>query len=211
MLAKTKKIIKRVAFFGDGAAGKRSKHFGLAFMTAKLLAENGYIIVNGGGPGIMLAATLGAKAGGGKVEVVSLDERKEPENYEGACRKNIEMADTMIITQNYPERLNKLVEIADAFAIFKGGAGTLSEVGLTWEMAKFDYGRHEPLIFVGRCWKNIVRDLIRDLQLEKMEQRVVEVVEKPEQVLATIKRVSARVRFVSRLEAGTKTKAVAGS
>lgn len=211
MLAKTKKIIKRVAFFGDGAAGKRSKHFRLAFMTAKLLAENGYIIVNGGGPGIMLAATLGAKAGGGKVEVVSLDERKEPENYEGACRKNIEMADTMIITQNYPERLNKLVEIADAFAIFKGGAGTLSEVGLTWEMAKFDYGRHEPLIFVGRCWKNIVRDLIRDLQLEKMEQRVVEVVEKPEQVLATIKRVSARVRFVSRLEAGTKTKAVAGS
>ncbi|MCX6726542.1 MAG: TIGR00730 family Rossman fold protein, partial [Candidatus Shapirobacteria bacterium] len=68
-MEKTTKIIVRVAFFGDAEAVEGQKHFDLAMKTAQLLAENGYIIINGGGPGIMLAATLGAKIGGGKVEL----------------------------------------------------------------------------------------------------------------------------------------------
>lgn len=189
-MEKTSKVIKRVAFFGDGEAKSKDEHFVLAEKTAKLLAEAGYIIVNGGGPGVMKAATMGAKSGKGKVEVVILESKLQPDNYEGVDKENVTLADKIIKTNNYPDRLNKLVDIADAFVIFKGGTGTLSEVGLTWEMAKFDYGHHEPLIFVGDCWKEIVTGIIKNLNLEKMEQKVVKVVNKPEEVVTILKKIS---------------------
>jgi uncharacterized protein (TIGR00725 family) len=176
MLAKTNKTIKRVAFFGDAEAKKNDEHFKQAFNTAKLLAKEGFIIVNGGGPGVMLASTLGAKEEGGKVEIVVLDPKRQPENYEGICETNFDMADKKIFTKNYSHRLNKLIEVADAFVIFKGGTGTLSEVGLTWEMAKFEYGHHEPLIFFGDYWRETIESMEKNLDFDKKEKTVYQIV-----------------------------------
>jgi hypothetical protein len=187
MLAKTKKVIKRVALFGDADAKKTDQHFIDAYNTAKLLAENGYIIVNGGGPGVMLAATLGAKDGGGRVETVVLDPKKKVANFEGVNKENDALADKIVKTKDYPSRLNKLIEIADAFVIFNGGVGTLSELGLTWEMAKFEYGKHEPLIFFGEQMKEVVDTLITTLKYDPIEKKVYEIALTPEEVLETIK------------------------
>lgn len=187
MLAKTKKVIKRVAIFGDADAKKTDQHFIDAFNTAKLLAENGYIVVNGGGPGVMLAATLGAKAGGGRVETVVLDPKKKPTNYEGTNKENDNLSDKIIKTKDYPNRLNKLIEIGDAFVIFDGGVGTLSEVGLTWQMAKFEYGKHEPLIFFGEKLEGLVNTLIAELKYDSIEKKVYEIALTPEEVVEIIK------------------------
>jgi hypothetical protein len=187
MLAKTNKIIKRVAIFGDADAKRTDQHFIDAFNTAKLLAENGYIIVNGGGPGVMLAATLGAKAGGGRVETVILDPKRKMKNYEGFNKENHELADKEYKTKNYPDRLNKLIEIGDAFVIFNGGVGTLSEVGLTWQMAKFEYGEHEPLIFFGEELAELVGSLIEKLKYDPVEKKLYQTVYSAEEVLETIK------------------------
>lgn len=187
MLAKTKKIIKRVAIFGDADAKKTDQHFIDAYNTAKLLAENGYIIVNGGGPGVMLAATLGAKTGGGRVETVVLNPKKKMENYEGSNKENDALSDKIIKTKDYPSRLNKLIEVGDAFVIFNGGVGTLSEVGLTWEMAKFEYGKHEPLIFFGEQLKELVDELITKLKYDPVEKKVYDTASTPEEVLEIVK------------------------
>jgi predicted Rossmann-fold nucleotide-binding protein len=187
MLAKTNKIIKRVAIFGDADAKKTDQHFIDAFNTAKLLAENGYIIVNGGGPGVMLASTLGAKAGGGRVETVILDPKRKMKNYEGFNEENHELSDKEYKSKNYPNRLNKLIEVGDAFVIFKGGVGTLSEVGLTWQMAKFEYGDHEPLIFFGDELGQLVEGLIEKLKYDPVEKKLYQIVDSPEEVLETIK------------------------
>ncbi|MDP4010027.1 MAG: LOG family protein [Candidatus Shapirobacteria bacterium] len=183
MLNKTNKQIKIVAFFGDADAQKTDAHFIGAFETAKLLAENGYIIANGGGPGVMLAATLGAKAGSGQVQAVVIDPKKVPKNFEGESHENTDLVDKKYELQFYEERLNKIVEIADAFVIFKGGTGTLAEVGLVWSKAKFEFGHHEPLIFFGDFWREIISTLVWDLNLEKKEQEVYEIVDRPEKVL----------------------------
>lgn len=187
MLAKTNKIIKRVAIFGDADAKKTDQHFIDAFNTAKLLAENGYIVVNGGGDGIMLAATLGAKAGGGRVETVIIDPKRKMKNFEGFNKENHELADREYKTKNYPDRLNKLVEVGDAFVIFNGGVGTLSEVGLTWQMAKFEYGKHEPLIFFGNQIGELIETLIEKLNYDPLEKKLYQIVNSPEEVLETIK------------------------
>jgi len=187
MLAKTKKIIKRVAIFGDADAKKTDQHFIDAYNTAKILAENGYIVVNGGGPGVMLAATLGAKDGGGRVETIVLDPKKKPDNYEGTNKENDDLSDKIIKTKDYPTRLNKLVEVGDAFVIFNGGVGTLSEIGLTWEMAKFEYGKHEPLIFFGQQLAELVDTLVTKLNYDPIEKKVYEIAMTPEEVVEIIK------------------------
>ncbi|MCW1949177.1 MAG: LOG family protein [Candidatus Shapirobacteria bacterium] len=187
MLAKTNKIIKRVAIFGDADAKKTDQHFIDAFNTAKLLAENGYIVVNGGGPGVMLAATLGAKAGGGRVETVIIDPKRKMKNYEGFNAENHVLTDKEYKTKNYPDRLNKLIEVGDAFVVFNGGVGTLSEVGLTWQMAKFEYGDHEPLIFFGEELAELVLGLIEKLKYDPVEKKLYQTVYTPEEVLETIK------------------------
>mgnify|MGYP001422043823 FL=1 len=187
MLAKTNKIIKKVALFGDAEAKKTDQHFIDAYNTAKLLAENGYIIVNGGGDGVMLAATLGAKAGGGRVETVIIDPKKKPKNFEGFNEENHKLSDKEYKTKNYSNRLNKLIEVGDAFVIFKGGVGTLSEVGLTWQMAKFEYGEHEPLIFFGDDIGKLVESLIEKLKYDSIEKKLYQTVYTPEEVLETIK------------------------
>lgn len=186
MLAKTNKIIKKIAIFGDAEAKKTDQHFLDAFNTAKILAKNGYTIVNGGGGGIMLASTLGAKAGGGKVEIVVLDPKKKPTNFEGYNKENHDLADKIYTTLNYPERLNKLIEVGEAFVIFNGGVGTLSEIGLSWQMAKFDFGHHEPLIFFGEQMNSVVDELVKSLNYDPIEKKLYEIVLTPEDVLKTI-------------------------
>ena len=186
MLAKTNKTIRKVALFGDAEAKKTDQHFIDAFNTAKLLAQNGYTIVNGGGGGVMLAATLGAKAGGGKVEIVILDPKNKPANFEGYNKENHDLADKIYSTLNYPERLNKLIEVGEAFVIFNGGVGTLSEIGLSWKMAKFDFGHHEPLIFFGEQMNSDIEELVKSLNYDPLEKKLYEIVLTPEEALKTI-------------------------
>jgi len=186
MIIQTRKKIKRVAFFGDADLKPTDPTFRLAEETAKILAESGYIIVNGGGPGVMLAATLGAKLAGGKAEVVVINQEDEPGNYEGTDSKNMGSADVKYQTGDINSRTKKLVEIADAFVIFKGGTGTLAEVGMVWELAKFEYGHHEPLIFVGREWSEVIKTIEEKMNFEEKEKRVVVTVDKPEEVLRAL-------------------------
>lgn len=188
-MEKTKKLIKRVAFFGDADLKENDSAYKTATETARLLAENGYIIVNGGGPGIMRASTQGAKLVGGRVELVIIDPKKEPDNYEGSDKENVEYASKVYKMANIENRVSKLVEIADAFVVFKGGTGTLAEVGLVWEMAKFEYGHHEPVIFVGKEWRKIVKEIVTKLNFEEKEKRVVTVVEEAGDVIKALKMV----------------------
>ena len=194
-MKKTSKKIIRVAFFGDGEAKKTDKHYKDAYEVAKLLAEKGYIIVDGGGPGVMKAATLGAKAGDGRVEVVILDPKKEPDNYEGTNKSSLNLADKIYKMPSYDKRLRGLVKLADAFVIFRGGTGTLTEIGLTWQMAKFNYGHHEPLIFFGKEWKKIIGTMIKELDLDKKEREVVAMTEKVERVAEILEEEVITVKY----------------
>jgi len=186
MLKKTTKVIKNVAMYGDAEALDGQRHFELARKTAKLLAENGFTIINGGGPGIMLAATIGAKEGKGRVELSIVDKKNLPDNFEASSPLNLKLADKVYEMGNYENRLNKLIEIADAHVIFRGGTGTIAEVGLVWSKAKFDFGKHEPLIFVGKEWENIVPVIANDLKLETVEKEVYKLVNTPEDVLRAL-------------------------
>ena len=143
------KKIHNVAFFGFADAKPDSPLYKEAFEVAKVLASQGMTIVDGGGPGVMDAATKGAQAVRGETIAVTFYPQDAP-GFEGRYVGNI--AGTEIITQNYIERMFKLMEHGDAYVIFNGGTGTISELGTAWVMARLYFGHHKPFVLYGAFW-----------------------------------------------------------
>lgn len=158
------KKIKAVTFFGSAGAEPESELYKEVFEVAKMVAEQGLEIVNGGGPGIMRAATEGAHAGGGRAtvatfypEFINHFEGKDPLNH----------ADKEIILGNYVERTTKLLELGNVYVIFNGGTGTLSELGMAWGLAYLYFGHHKPLILYGAFWHKIMEALVANMLIAK--------------------------------------------
>lgn len=166
-------MIKKVAFFGYADAKPKSRLYQEAFAVAKLLAEHGYAIVNGGGPGVMDASTQGAVAGGGDTVAVTFDPKDAP-GFEGRYVRNI--VDKEIKTSNYIERMFKLMEQAEAFVIFRGGTGTISEFGTAWVLARLYYGHHKPFVLYGEFWQEIVEVLMKYMEMRGTEKKVFKIV-----------------------------------
>lgn len=185
-----KKIKKRfrVAFFGNSDVKKRSLSFIDAYDTAQLLSKNNFTIINGGGPGIMLASTLGAVSVHGRAEAVVINPKSQPiAHYEGQYPENISQVKRIYSLKSYQGRLSKLIKLASAYVIFYGGTGTLAEMAYVWSEAKFAFPRQKPIIFYGKKWRKIINTITSELKFEKIEKQICYFVTKPEQVLEIIK------------------------
>jgi hypothetical protein len=181
-----KQLIKRVAFFGDAKFPKGDQTYKVAFRVAKLLAQNGYVIVNGGGPGVMDASTQGAEAGGGETMAVTFKPKFAP-GFEGGYLKNLKKVDEHVVTNNYIDRMFGLIAESDVFVVFRGGSGTMSEFGTIWVLANIYYGHHKPFILYGGFWWEIIDVLYRTMSIDEKELDVFRIVESPEAVLEAIK------------------------
>lgn len=186
-------IIKNIAFFGDANVSKNDPVYKDAFETAKLLAEEGFTIVNGGGPGVMDASTKGAEEVGGETLSVTFTPDDAP-GYEGRYVGNV--TDEEIVTTNYIERMFKLLEHADVFIIFKGGSGTISEFGTAWVLAKLYYGHHKPFILYGEFWKEIIASINKNMNIDKQEMEAFRIVTKRQDVLPTIRKFAKHLKGI---------------
>ena len=185
-----KNYIKNIAFFGDADISEADETYKHAFDVAEIIAQAGYVTVDGGGPGVMQAATSGAQKGGGKVITVTFDPVNAP-GFEGKYVKNV--PDQEVITTNYIERMFKLMEHGDVFIIFKGGSGTISEFGTAWVLAKLYFGHHKPFILFGNFWAEIIDVLRKNMNIDAKELGVFEIVRTKEEVLPAIKRLEKKI------------------
>lgn len=176
---------KNIAIFGFADAHEDRPVWKDAYNTAKLLAEHGYTIVNGGGPGVMKAATLGAKEANGKVIGVSFYPKDAP-YFEGRDKSN--PVDQEIKTTNYLERTLRLLDIGDAYVIFQGGTGTISEFGMVWGLARLYFGHHKPFILYGSFWHEILEAIAKNMYIRGEELRVYRIVDTPKEVLEEIRK-----------------------
>lgn len=177
------KTIQAVTFFGSSLGDPGDPNFDAARKTAKAVAEAGLEVVDGGGPGTMRAATQGAKLGHGKSTVVYY----EPElatSFEG--ESDINKADRHFQEGNYIERTRRLLELGDAYIIFNGGTGTISEFGMAWGLAKLYFGHHKPLILYGYFWHYIIQEFHRRMKIRPQEMEVFTIVTKPEEAMEAI-------------------------
>lgn len=161
--------IRSVTIFGYANAEPQSDLYNRAFEVARELAETGLEVINGGGPGVMRAATDGAHAGNG-VATVATFYPKFMEHFEG--KDPLNRADKEIVMNNYVDRTLKLLELGDAYVIFNGGTGTLSEFGMAWGLAYLYLGRHKPLILYGGFWYPIMEELVGKMLIKERPKAV---------------------------------------
>lgn len=175
--------IHQVAIFGSSHTEENSGLYNEVFAVCQRLAEVGYVVVEGGGPGVMRAASLGAKAGGGKVIGVTFQADAKM-HFEGRDPRN--KFDVEIKTKNYVERTLTLLKEGQIYVIFNGGTGTISEFGMSWGLAKLFFGHHKPLILYGKFWENIMQAFKDNMVLRPEELEVYKIVESVDGVLQAI-------------------------
>lgn len=186
-------LIKNIAFFGHSEAKPGDKLYQEVFDVAKIVAQKGYVIVNGGGPGVMDASSKGAIAAGGETLSVTFYPQNAP-GFEGRYLKNI--TDKEIKTGNYIERMFKLMEHGDLYIIFKGGTGTLSEFATAWCLARLYFGFHKPFILYGNFWKKIIKVLSENLFMRNVEKKIFKVVDNKNEILSTINLLEEEYRLI---------------
>jgi len=177
--------VKRATFLGGADFQPGDDVYQMAFDTARLLAKNGITVLNGGGPGVMRAATEGAHKGGGRVTGVTYYPEYEHATYEGRDPEN--RFDDEIVTANYFERTQKLLELGDVHIVFRGGTGTISEFGMSWALSRIHYGHSIPLILFGEFWEDIVGCFRKYMYMRPDEFRIYYIVASPEEVLQTVR------------------------
>ncbi len=186
-------VIRNIAFFGDSESPETDPIYKEAYDIAKMLAKKGFTIVNGGGPGIMNASTQGAESVGGATLSVTFYPENAP-GFEGKYLRNI--TDKEIRTDNYIERMFKLMEHGDLFIIFRGGSGTMSEFATAWVLAKLYYGHHKPFILFGEFWHEIIGAIKKGMDINQVELDVFRIVETKDQILPTIRELQSELMKV---------------
>ena len=175
--------IERITFLGYADAKEADDPFKAAYEVAALCAKEGYTIVNGAGPGIMKASTLGAHSAGGKAIGITFYPDDSP-FFEGRDETN--KVDSLSVESNYLARTLKLLEAGQIFIIFNGGTGTISEFGMAWGLARLYFGHHKPLILYGDFWQEIIFAFTKGMYIRPEERQVFKIVNKPQQVISAI-------------------------
>jgi len=177
------RLINNITFFGDSAIPEGDPIYENVKSAAKLLATNGYTIVDGGGPGIMQAATSGAQDADGKTIAIYW-EPKLASHFEGKNTANL--TDEAETYSNYVMRTLGLIEKGDVFVVCKGGTGTVSEFGMVWCLAKLYYGSHKPVILYGDFWNDLIEAFQKTMYIDEVEMAVLKRATTPEQVVALV-------------------------
>lgn len=185
------KKVRKIAFLGGAAWDNDSETFKSAFDTAKILAEHGYEVVNGGGPGVMRASTMGAKAVGGKVLAITYHPNKEKKNYEGVDPEN--HFDQEIITLDYFDRTKVMLQNSDLHIVFKGGTGTISEWGMTWANSRIHEEDNKPIVLFGGFWREILETIKKNMFLRPGELELLQICETPQEVLEYVEKINLQV------------------
>lgn len=191
--------IEKITFLGYADAKESDDVFKEAYEVAKLCAQHGYTVINGAGPGVMKAATLGAKSVGGKTIGITFYP-KDLMLFEGRDESN--PVDELIVEGNYLARTLKLLETGQTFIFFNGGTGTISEFAMAWGLARLYYGHHKPLILYGDFWQEIIFAFTKSMYIRTAERKVFKIVNKPEDAVAAIEELEKRIAEEVHKESG---------
>jgi uncharacterized protein (TIGR00730 family) len=143
-------IEKAVTIFGSARIGPDDPHYDAAVETARLLAEAGFDIITGAGPGIMEAGNKGAQLGGSR----SIGCNIELPFEQGANP----YVDTLVNFKYFFVRKTMFIKYSVAFIIFPGGFGTLDELFEALTLIQTGKIYKFPVILFGRYyWAGLLR------------------------------------------------------
>ena len=143
-------IRRGVSIFGSARTHPDDPQYQAAQEVSRLLAEAGFAIITGAGPGIMEAANKGAKLGGGQ----SIGCNIELPFEQGANP----YVDTLVNFRYFFVRKTMFIKYSNAFIIFPGGFGTLDEAFEALTLIQTGKIYQFPVIMFGRhYWAGLIR------------------------------------------------------
>jgi len=169
---------KIVAVFGGSRTPPDSADYAEAYTVGKLLAQRGFVVMNGGYHGTMEASARGAREHGGRSVGVLSGEF-------GWLAPNPYLDETMTSPDLF-SRIREMQKRADGFIVLKGSMGTLAELALVWNLAKIDAQHRKPIILLGDAWARVLRVMCEQLAVTEEEARLLRVAEKPEEAVGLL-------------------------
>ena len=144
---------KKVTIFGSARTAPDDEMYLKCVRFSRMLAEKGYMIITGGGPGIMHAGNEGAGSENSFAVNIKLPFEQNP--------NPIMYRNPRLITYKYFfNRKVAFVKEADAVAVFPGGFGTLDEAMEVFTLIQTGKTAPKPLILIDDqegYWENFFR------------------------------------------------------
>ena len=145
--------------FGSARLREGHRYYDLARRMGRKLSDSGFVVMTGGGPGIMEAANRGAREAGGKSLGVNIQipTEQSPNPY----------VDEWIEFRYFFVRKVMLVKYSYAFVALPGGFGTMDEV---FELATLiQTGKIEPypVVIMGKDYWAPLVDLVQGTMIRE--------------------------------------------
>ena len=147
-----------VTVFGSSRFLEDHRYYELARDMGRALAQAGYAVMTGGGPGIMEAANRGAKDAGGLSLGcnIRLPREQKPNPY----------LDRFIHFEHFFVRKVMLVKYSSAFVVLPGGFGTLDEAFEVATLIQTGKLERFPIVGMGGDFWTQLRQFARETMLE---------------------------------------------
>ncbi len=172
-----------VTVFGSARVAEGSAPYEQARAVAAALAELGFTIVTGGGPGVMEAANRAAReVGGTSVGCnIVLPREQHPNRY----------LDISVDFRYFFVRKMMLVKYSYAFVVLPGGFGTLDELFEALTLIQTGKVSSFPVVLVGKAyWQGLVdwisSTLVQERKINPEDLKLFHVTDDPAEVLRII-------------------------
>lgn len=155
------KIGPCVSIFGSARTKPTNKYYKKTVKLAKMLAEEGFGVITGGGPGIMEAGNKGAKKGGGASIGLNIEIPFEQHHNPWID------SDKNLMFRYFFIRKVMFVKYAQAFVVMPGGFGTLDEMFEVLTLIQTHIAKRVPIVLVGTEFWGGLREWIESTMLHK--------------------------------------------
>ncbi|MBU1745749.1 MAG: TIGR00730 family Rossman fold protein [Proteobacteria bacterium] len=174
-----------VSIFGSARTKPDDPYYQKAELLARRLAEKGFGVITGGGPGVMAAANKGAaEAGGQSVGMnIRLPFEQKPNPY----------ANVSIDYKYFFIRKVMFVKYAVAYVILPGGFGTMDELFEALTLIQTRRIKAFPVILMGsEYWKGLFdwlrETMLRDNKISPDDLELLQIIDDPDEAVKHIQK-----------------------
>jgi uncharacterized protein (TIGR00730 family) len=154
------KIGPCISIFGSARTKPDNKYYQLAVEVGEKLAEAGYGVITGGGPGIMEAGNKGAHNVGGKSVGLNIDLP-----FEQSHNPYIDPEHNLEFDYFFVRKV-VFVKYSQGFVIMPGGLGTLDEMFEAMTLIQTKKINKRPVVLVGSAYWTGLVEWIEKVMLE---------------------------------------------
>jgi len=172
-----------VSIFGSARTKPDDPHYAEAMRLAASLAEAGYAVITGGGPGIMEAANKGACEAGGTSVGLGIELP-----FEAGMNPWVDIG---INFRYFFARKTMFVKYAQAFVVFPGGFGTFDELFEALTLVQTGKVTSFPVVLMGTAYWGPLLAWLRDTvlvegKISAKDLELVHVTDDPDEAVSII-------------------------